>query len=170
MLPQDLTAFFTATAGAAAAFIGLLFVALTVALGRPGHAGLVIHDKVLADGAYLAFINILFVSFVGLLPQTNLGGVFTVMGFFGVSASVRVALSRNTKTDPGSRNSLLDIFIAVIYIAQLATGIFLILNRGAKVDQTILFTIIFSLFGIGLGRSWGLTGFDDDRTRRDKTS
>src|SRR5262245_55823201 len=85
--------FFLASAGAGGAFIGLLFVALSIAPKMTfGHmAPSDAPRQQLAEGALVTMANGFIVSSVALIPGINVGWVALVGGIWGVVAAAYIA-------------------------------------------------------------------------------
>jgi hypothetical protein len=73
MVPDAFHDYFIASAGAAAALVGLLFVAVSIAPERTVTRSAPVERRTVALSAYTALLNAFFLSLVALLPQTNLG-------------------------------------------------------------------------------------------------
>ncbi|MEJ0073495.1 MAG: hypothetical protein WDN27_05460 [Candidatus Saccharibacteria bacterium] len=160
MLPSGYTDFLVATVTAAASFIGLLFVAMTLVMDKSGKSKRQITtENIMAEGSYLALLNLFFVGLVGLIPQTSLGYVFGVMGVLGLSNSARLLTAGRRD---GVSRGILGVSSAV-YAAQLVYGVILIFNSNQMINQAAFITIVFTLFGSALGRAWELTGVSTEK-------
>lgn len=139
-VPAEWTSFFIATAGAAAALAGLLFVALSINLARimsfpslPGRAGETI----------TILMEALLASAFALVPgqSTRLLGVeLLVLGAIGLAVTVRLQLRTRSATDPG--RTYLALRVAYVQAGTLPVvvgGISLIAGGGG------------GLYWIGLG-------------------
>src|SRR5260370_18848692 len=73
MVPEAFHDYFLASAGAGAALVGLLFVAVSIAPEQTVMRGAPVERQAVAISAYTALFNAFFLSPVALLPHTNLG-------------------------------------------------------------------------------------------------
>ena len=108
----------------------------------------------MAEGSYIALLDLFFLSLVALIPNTQLGYIMIVMGSLGVFNSVRLV---KVGLRNGVNRGILGIS-TVVYIVQIIYGIFMLAHSNHLVNTTIFLTIIFTLFGTALGRAWELTG------------
>lgn len=88
MVPQSFHDFFIASAGASAALIGLLFVAVSFAPGRIFGSQAVAKSRDSATSAFAALVNAFFVSLVGLEPDANIGQVSTIVGAIALAETL----------------------------------------------------------------------------------
>jgi hypothetical protein len=73
VVPGDFDGFFAAVAGASAALVRMLFVAISVAPQRLVEATTRAESQTLAGSALIAFINALVVATIALIPGVNVG-------------------------------------------------------------------------------------------------
>lgn len=79
-MPADFTAFFAAGAGAAAALVGLLFVAVSISPERNVGPGAPLERQVVAEGAFTALTNASFVCLGALVPTFGVGVIAVTAG------------------------------------------------------------------------------------------
>lgn len=154
MLPETLHDFLVASVGASASFIGLLFVALTFVLARSNNAAsFERRDKVLAESSYMALVSILFISLVGLLPGGGVSWVLCIMGLIGSLLTVRSAKDKEGRY-------YLRLLLFVVYGFMTVYGFLLITHIVHHLSLSAFYTVMFTLYGIALGRAWALTGVE----------
>ena len=151
-----------ASAGAAGALIGLLFVAISVAgdrLAKQG-AGAQVH-RIRANAALIAFNNTLAVSLFALIPGEIIGWTAVAAGSAGLLfvAGSLVSLARMPgKHWSAARDALFLIGMAVAFVFQLSAGLDVAGNPAdaSSVQNIAILVIVFFLFGIS--RAWELVG------------
>ncbi len=146
--------FFAASVGAAAAFIGLLFVAVTVAPDRI--FGSDAHPKRRADAtrAFVALANVFLISLAALMPHAGLEIMLLVV-ILSIAQLAREAL-RAARHHP-----LLQVLRSfglislVIYIYE-----FILVLQAMTGGRSIegLLGVIFGLYAYALATSWNLLG------------
>ncbi|HEY2522551.1 MAG TPA: hypothetical protein VGJ19_20745 [Streptosporangiaceae bacterium] len=164
MVAGDARDLFVAVASAAAALVGLLFVAMSVsprpADGRPRG---VIH-QVRSAAALLSFTNALGISLFSLVPGNNAGypaAAFGVVGTLFTLASVRSILS-----DTAARSRLLGQIALIggllaVFVIEIVDGLELRRNpANHSALNTIGNLIIVSLL-LGVARAWEFVGDRD---------
>jgi hypothetical protein len=157
----DFRDLFTATAGAAGALTGLLFVALSVSLRpEPGSASGVIH-QVRVAAALLAFSNALSVSLFSLVPSTNPGYPAAVLGVIGIlftAAAIRSIWS--SRATPRQKLRQLELFglLLLIFGAELVCGIIAIAGQGGNTPLELIGYALVSSLIVGIARAWELVG------------
>ncbi|BBZ26153.1 hypothetical protein MMAD_04480 [Mycolicibacterium madagascariense] len=160
MIPsEEYREFFVAIAGAAAALIGLLFVAVSVfpERARQAQTQVAFHNR--ASAALLVLTNALVLSLAALVPGTTLGWwavwmSVTVLMF--VAATVRSLVGGRTE-----RGASLGVVVALLLLAgfEAYAGI-----RLVRSDPTALSTLCYVLIGdllVGISRAWQLVGLRD---------
>lgn len=185
MVPSNLEPFFAASAGAAAALTGLLFIAISVSAPRvAAERGGVVH-RIRATAALTAFTNSLVISLFALIPVHKVGPTALAAGLSGLAfvlasllALTRVLLKQRrsaASTRPvlrrlvtalldtlQGRGSLLDLLfllgLAVVFVLQAASGVDVILHpRDAGAVENIA-VLVVTCFLIGITRSWEVIG------------
>ena len=152
------TQFFSGTATVAGALVGLLFVALSVAPERLRGAHASVEHQAIASTAFTALVDALFISLIGLQPGGGLDYGAVILGLLGLTSSCGLAIRlwrSRTGENLSRRWPYLLGFIVVVYAAQVITG-FVIRTEASQADSTV--TFVYTLFAIGIARSWELLG------------
>ncbi len=151
MVPSVYNAYLTATATAAAALIGLLFVAVSVRDDTIFGPNAMPGGEALAITAFTGLVNSFVVSIFGLIPKINIGEPAAIMAVIGIVAIVRL----QHRLHAGRNLPVLAItFLA--YVAQLGLGVLLLVDSHRS-DQLInLSIILFVTLIVSLQRAWSL--------------
>ena len=157
--------FFAASAGASAAILGLLVVAVSVVNADDEDAKTRERRTVLAGSAFLALVDAFFVSIVALTGGAAVFGISNlVMAMVGLLATSRLIrrAKRAGNFSRGFPTRRLNIVFAVIsaggYSIQLGLAIALLADTQSSALQRALVLVIVALFGSALGRAWEVTG------------
>jgi hypothetical protein len=157
--------FFVASAGASAAVLGLLVVAVSVVNADDSNPNTRENRTVLAGSAFIALVDIFIVSIVPLTGGPVSFGVSSVaMAVVGLLATRRLVprAKRAGNFSRGFRTRRLNIAFAGIsvlaYSAQLGLAVALLADRRSTALQHALVLIIVALYGSALGRAWEVTG------------
>ncbi len=170
MGPESFETFFLATAGAGGAFVGLLFIAISIGPQRtfdPQAVAGVQHQR-LAEATLLTLFNGFVVSCVALIPGIDIGWIAFVLGAAGVlvAAQLVVFLARSHRHEvPGRlpwlhrlRVVSLSVVATVVYAIEGLLGLRLIL-RPTDVDAyRWLAVIVIGIYTLGMLRAWTLLG------------
>jgi hypothetical protein len=157
--------FFIASTGASAAILGLLVVAVSVVNADDANPITRERRTVLAGSAFVALVDIFFVSIVALTGGSVVFGwsslAMATVGLLATSQLVpRAKRARNFSR--GTRTRRLNIAFAVIsvggYSAQLGVAIALLANSQSAALQRALVLVIMALYCSALGRAWEVTG------------
>jgi hypothetical protein len=155
----DTREFLAATAGAAGALTGLLFVALSVAPRQRNASLPAVILQVRAAAAMLAFSNALAVSLFTLVPGTGAGYPATVLGVIGVlftAAAIRSIVSSHATTRDQVQQVGLIALLVLIFGTELVAGIAAIATPGSALAVEVIgYTLVSSLL-VGIGRAWEL--------------
>lgn len=157
--------FFTASAGASAAILGLLVVAVSVVNGDDADPTTRELRTVLAGSAFVVLVDIFFVSIVALTGGSVLLGLSSVvMAAFGLFATKelipRAKRAGNFAPDFQSRrlNLAFASFSVFGYSAQLGLGAALLADTGSNALQRALVLVLVAFYASALGRAWEVTG------------
>lgn len=159
MVTTSFSELFVVIAESAAALIGLLFVAVTVANARRP-AGSQEIGEYRAAASLLAFMNALTVSLFGIVPGNNLGYASLIMGVIGVffaGAGVRTILAQPRRLRRRSQ-LLLIIGLLVVFGFEIVYGILLIGHPHSSNDLSTIGNVLIASLLIGIGRAWEMVG------------
>ena len=151
MVPGVYDAYFATLATAAAALIGLLFVAVSVRDDTIFGPNAMPGGEALAITAFTGLVNSFVVSLLGLIPKINIGEPAAIMAVISIVAIVR--LQRRLRT---GRNPLVLAITLLVYAAQFGFGVLLLVDSHDS-DQLINLSIIVSVtLIVSLQRAWSL--------------
>ena len=165
--------FFITSAGASAALLGLLVVAVSVVNADDANPTTRENRTVLAGSAFVALVDIFIVSMVALTGGSiELGLSNLAMGIVGLLATRQLVprAKRAGNFSRGFRTRRLNIAFAATsvlgYAVQLGLAAALLADTGSGPLQHALVLVIVGLYGSALGRAWVVTGI----TRRASTA
>jgi hypothetical protein len=157
--------FFIASAGASAAILGLLVVAVSVVNADDDNPKTRELRTVLAGSAFVALVDIFLVSIVALTGGSVVFGLSSLaMATVGLLATRRLVprARRAGNFDRGFRARKLNIAFALIsvgaYSVQLGLAVALLANTQSGALQHALVLVIVALYCSALGRAWVVTG------------
>jgi hypothetical protein len=151
MVPSAYNAYLEAVTTAAAALIGLLFVAVSVRDDTIFGDNAVPGDEALAITAFTGLVNSFVVSLLGLIPDTNIGLVALIMGPISTYTIVRLHFRLHW-----ARNSLALVIAVGAYLLQIAYGIALVNKPSNSGDVANLAFVLFANLIFSLQRAWAL--------------
>jgi hypothetical protein len=157
--------FFITSAGASAAILGLLVVAVSVVNSDDANPTTRELRTVLAGSAFVALVDIFLVSIVALTGGSVVFGLSSLaMAAVGLQATRRL-IPRAKRAGNFSRDSqtrTLNIAFAsisvVAYSAQLVLAVALLATTHSAALQRALVLVIVALYCSALGRAWVVTG------------
>ena len=170
MVPGSFETFFLATAGAGAAFVGLLFIAISISPQRTfdPHAVAGVQHQRLAEATLLSLFNGFVVSCVGLIPEANIGWIALVLGGAGVliaaqlvgflARSHRHVVSRRPPWLHRLRVVSLSVVATLLYAIEGLLGLQLIMRPHDEDGVRWLAVIVISIYTLGMLRAWTLLG------------
>jgi hypothetical protein len=170
MMPEGFTEFFLASAGTGGAFVGLLFVAISIGPQRTfgDVAGMGAPRQHLAEATFLTLLNGFVVSSLALIPGITVGWVAFVLGIAGILLALhliwlfarfhRHGAARYPPWKDLVRVVSLSFIATVVFAIESLVGLRLIL-RPTDVDAyRWLSAIIIGLYALGMLRAWTLLG------------
>jgi len=161
MVPEGIRDFFAASAGVAGALIGLLFVAISVAVERlKREEGAQVH-RIRAVAALTAFTNAIAVSLFALIPGEKIGITSVVVaatGLLFVAASLSSLVRLHQLRWAGVRDALFLLGLIVVFVLQMAEGLGVIANPANSGDVNTIAILVVCCFLIGIARAWELIG------------
>lgn len=157
--------FFIASAGASAAILGLLVVAVSVVNADDANPTTRELRTVLAGSAFVVLVDIFFVSMVALTGGPAVFGIASVaLAALGLLATRRLIprARRAGNFSRESRNRTLNLAFASIsvvgYSVQLGLAVALLTDSHSAALQRALVLVIVVFYGSALGRAWEVTG------------
>ena len=157
--------FFIASAGASAAILGLLVVAVSVVNADDADPTTRELRTVLAGSAFVVLVDIFFVSLVALTGGSVVFGISSIaMATVGLLATRRLIprAKRAGNFSRSSRSRKLNLAFAAIsvggYSVQLGLGVALLTNTQSAALQRALVLVIVVFYASALGRAWEVTG------------
>lgn len=157
--------FFIASAGASAAILGLLVVAVSVVNADDANPTTRELRTVLAGSAFVALVDIFLVSIVALTGGSDVLGLSSLaMAAVGLLATrlliPRARLAGNFARSAQSRplNIVFASFSVVVYPVQLGLAVALLANAHSAALERALVLVLVALYCSALGRAWVVTG------------
>jgi hypothetical protein len=157
--------FFTASAGASAAILGLLVVAVSVVNADDTNPTTRELRSVLAGSAFVVLVDIFFVSIVALTGGSVVFALASiVMALVGLLATKELIprAKRAGNFARSARSRRLNLAFASIsvvgYAAQLGLAVGLLGNTESAALQRALVLVLVVFYGSALGRAWVVTG------------
>jgi hypothetical protein len=157
--------FFIASAGASAAILGLLVVAVSVVNADDANPTTRELRTVLAGSAYVVLVDIFFVSIVALTGGSVVFGLASIaMAAVGLLATSQLIprAKRAGNFSRKSRSRALNIAFASIsvggYSMQLGLAVALLASSRSAALQRALVLVLVLFYASALGRAWEVTG------------
>jgi len=166
----DFAEFFLASAGAGGAFVGLLFVAISIGpqrtFGGPAITGA--PRQSLAEAVFVTLANGFVVSSMALVPGVAVGWTALVLGIIGVIVAAHLAwiIARYHRHGLPRRSSLRDevrvvsvsLFAVILFAVESMIGLLLIRHPDdIDVLQWLAYVIVV-VYVVGMLRAWTLLG------------
>jgi len=156
--------FFLASAGASAAFIGLLFVSLTITNVEETDQRAKTNRDALAGSAFAQLLDAFFVSMGGLVGEVRvfaaLGAGMAVFGLVVTSQLLPevIRIGNWARSSPvRTGNIVMPVTSILVYVLQLAfaVGVLLAPDNSALLRLSVL--VILGLYAGAVARAWKIT-------------
>jgi hypothetical protein len=160
MVPDAFNNFFLASSGAAAALVGLLFVAVSIAPEHIVQAHAPIERQAMAASSFTALLNAFFIS-LGALTPLNIGTLTLIMSALGLINSAVLAwnlLKERGRWQIVLRRVFLILVSFIIYGFEFYYAILIIKEPNNVGNFYALAGLLLVVYGIGLTRAWQLLG------------
>ena len=151
MVPGGYDAYLAAMATAAAALIGLLFVAVSVRDETIFGPNAMPGGEALAITAFTGLVNSFVVSLLGLIPKVNISEPAVIMAVIGIVAIIRLQRRMHT-----GRNLVVLGVTLLAYAAQFGYGVLLLVHPHDSGQLINLSFIVFVTLIVSLQRAWSL--------------
>jgi multidrug transporter EmrE-like cation transporter len=164
VVPEGAKEFFVASTGASATLIGLLFVAIAVEPGSIVGEESRVETRSRASSAFIALLNVFFVSLAGTVPPTNVGVVAAILAVVGIVDTLGIGLSlleEWSAIEAVRPSAVLMVGSFVIYALEFWNGWRVSWEPGNSEALYGLVYVLFVVYGVALGRAWELLGARD---------
>jgi hypothetical protein len=162
LVPEGLREFFTASTGASATLLGLLFVAIAVEPKSIVGEQSPVESRSRASSAYTALINIFFISLLGTIRGSGLGFLPVILATVGLANTFGIGV--NLWRESPRRRSILSSAVGlllgstVVYALELWYGWQIARDPGNTAQIYTLAYVLVALYAVALGRAWELLG------------
>ena len=166
MVPNNFYTFFATSAGAGAALIGLLFVAISITPENILKEEAPRERRAVANNTFTAMLNAFFISLGALIPNVNLGAMVIVFGVLSLSngLGINLQLLRTKKLQQKVQwqsivRKLVSILAPIgLYGYECFLAVLLILSPGNSGDVANITIILIAIYGWGIEQAWEMLG------------
>ena len=160
MVPDALTNFFLASAGAGAALLGLLFVSISISPEEKITTTASVEKRISAYGALLSLTNAFIISLVALIPGTF--GLFVLIvsvSSFSITLQNGIELLRpHAGASNQARRLMLTLLILCAYLAEGYTAVRFLISPHDSSPIYVLTTLLLVVYISSIVRAWELLG------------
>jgi hypothetical protein len=152
VVPSSYLEFMITAAGAAAAMIGLLFVAVSLRTDMVFGPTAPPKARTLAGSSFVSLVNAFSLALLAIVPLTNIGVAMVILSAICLYSTWRLH-ARTLKQNPQFQLLFLSV---LTYLAQFAGGVALLARPHTTWIVNGLCYVIFASFVIALTRAWDL--------------
>lgn len=160
MIPSDYTAFFAASAGAGAALVGLLFVAISIEPHRTVRESAPIERQATAGNAFTALVTAFFMSLGALIPGafSSVALVMSLLALINTISLGRRLLKQWSGWQSLLRRGFLVVVSLGVYGFEGYLAARLIIFPAEVGNVASMASVLMGIYGLGLIRAWELLG------------
>jgi hypothetical protein len=160
MVPSEFTAYFSASASAAAALVGLLFVAVSLAPESTVARSAPVRRRAIAVSAFTGLLNAFFISLSALIPHVDFAGPvlgLSTSSLISTLISTWLLLTRRQRSENPLRLLFIPLLGFAIYGLEIGVCALPLLQAPTSVTPIIwLAFLLFGVYGLALARAWQL--------------
>lgn len=161
-LPPAYLSFYSISTQVSAALIGLLFVSVSVGADSIFGKSAPLRRRLNAYGTFTALVNAFFVSFIGILPSTNIGIGAVILGGLSLQDTfvnlMLVIRARGERRGDRGLALFRTALSTALYASEVVLGALLLAHRNALGLLDGLNGLIIGAYAFGLARAWVLLG------------
>jgi len=162
LVPEGLREFFTASTGASATLLGLLFIAIAVEPKSIVGEQSPVESRSRASSAYTALLNTFFISLLGTIGTSGLGFLSVILASVGLANALGIGVNL-WRESPRWRSVLssgvgLLLGSTVVYALELWYGWQTVRDPGNAAQIYALAYLLVAVYALALGRAWELLG------------
>lgn len=164
MVPSAFETFFATIAGAGAALIGLLFVAISIAPEQTVRPEAPLERQAIATSCFLALCNPFLIALIALIPSVcvDVVGVTTfvvsITGLLNTIILGRFLLRQSSGWRSAVRRTAFILVSLALYGGEFYVGTLLLNSLAAAVPLSWLAAVLVGSNLLGLSRAWDLLG------------
>lgn len=160
MVPSDFIPYFSTSASAAAALVGLLFVAVSLSPESTLARGAPPERRATAVGAFTGLLNAFFISLSALVPHVEFAGPLlglTISSLISTLISGWILLARRQPLVSALRQAFIVLASFAIYGLEIGLCALPLLQTPTSVQPIVwLAFLLFAVYGLALARAWQL--------------
>ncbi len=164
MVPSAFETFFATIAGAGAALIGLLFVAISIAPEQTVRPEAPLERQAMTTSCFLALCNPFFIALIALIPSMRVDVVavttfvVSITGLLNTVILGRLLLRQSSGWRSAVRRTAFTLVSLALYGGEFYVGTLLLNSLAASVPLSWLAAVLVGSNLLGLSRAWDLLG------------